>query len=71
MPNEDKIFSSSLPSFRFDAVIAQCLQIHYNKQVVIKQNTVQSMIITVLYISHNDRFGHNLHQKPSRRGKQI
>ena len=26
MPNEDKTFSGSLPSFGFEAVIAQCLQ---------------------------------------------
>ena len=35
--------------------VLMCQYIHYNKQVVIKQNTIKSMIIAVLYTSH-DRF---------------
>ena len=47
------------------------MSICYTKQVVIEQNAIESLIIAVLCTSHNDRFGHILHQKLSGEGKQL
>ena len=49
------------------------MSIRNNQKVVIGQNNIQFLIIAApCTTSHNnDRFGHILHQKPIKQGKQI
>ena len=57
--------------FTYISVALVPRSICYTKQVVIEQDTIGSVIMAALCTCHNDRFGHILHQKPSRKGNQV